>query len=311
MLKNKKIYLAGHNGHVGKAILKKLKLLGYSKIIVASRGKLDLTDQKKVFKFLKYNKPHFVIIAAARVGGIVANNTYRAEFIHENLSIQNNLIHGSFINGVKNLIFLGSSCIYPKFCKQPQKESYLLSGKLEFTNEPYAIAKIAGVKMCENYNKQYKTNYISLMPTNSYGYNDNYDTKESHFFPALIKKIYLAKIKNKKYITLLGTGKARRELIFVDDIADSVIYFMNKKTSENLINIGTGKDLTIKEYAEFIIKRLKLKLKIKFDKSYPDGTQKKVLDISLAKKYGWVAKTNLQKGFDETYKDFLKNKLYL
>ena len=311
MLKNKKIYLAGHNGHVGKAILKKLKLLGYSKIIVASRGKLDLTDQKKVFKFLKYNKPYFVIIAAARVGGIVANNTYRAEFIHENLSIQNNLIHGSYINGVKNLIFLGSSCIYPKFCKQPQKESYLLSGKLEFTNEPYAIAKIAGVKMCENYNKQYKTNYISLMPTNSYGYNDNYDTKESHFFPALIKKIYLAKIKNKNYITLLGTGKARRELIFVDDIADSVIHFMNKKTSENLINIGTGKDLTIKEYAEFIIKRLKLKLKIKFDKSYPDGTPKKVLDISLAKKYGWVAKTNLQKGFDETYKDFLKNKLYL
>ena len=311
MLKNKKIYLAGHNGHVGKAILKKLKLLGYSKIIVASRGKLDLTDQKEVFKFLKYNKPYFVIIAAARVGGIVANNTYRAEFIHENLSIQNNLIHGSFINGVKNLIFLGSSCIYPKFCKQPQKESYLLSGKLEFTNEPYAIAKIAGVKMCENYNRQYKTNYISLMPTNSYGYNDNYDTKESHFFPALIKKIYLAKIKNKKFITLLGTGKARRELIFVDDIADSVIYFMNKKTSENLINIGTGKDLTIKEYAEFIIKRLKLKLKIKFDKSYPDGTPKKVLDISLAKKYGWVAKTNLQKGFDETYKDFLKNKLYL
>ena len=311
MLKNKKIYLAGHNGHVGKAILKKLKLLGYSKIILANRGKLDLTDQKEVFKFLRYNKPHFVIIAAARVGGIVANNTYRAEFIHENLSIQNNLIHGSYINGVKNLIFLGSSCIYPKFCKQPQKESYLLSGKLEFTNEPYAIAKIAGVKMCENYNRQYKTNYISLMPTNSYGYNDNYDTKESHFFPALIKKIYLAKIKNKKFITLLGTGKARRELIFVDDIADSVIYFMNKKTSENLINIGTGKDLTIKEYAEFIIKRLKLKLKIKFDKSYPDGTPKKVLDISLAKKYGWVAKTNLQKGFDETYKDFLKNKLYL
>ena len=311
MLKNKKIYLAGHNGHVGKAILKKLKLLGYSKIILANRGKLDLTDQKEVFKFLRYNKPHFVIIAAARVGGIVANNTYRAEFIHENLSIQNNLIHGSYINGVKNLIFLGSSCIYPKFCKQPQKESYLLSGKLEFTNEPYAIAKIAGVKMCENYNRQYKTNYISLMPTNSYGYNDNYDTKESHFFPALIKKIYLAKIKNKKFITLLGTGKARRELIFVDDIADSVVYFMNKKTSENLINIGTGKDLTIKEYAEFIIKRLKLKLKIKFDKSYPDGTPKKVLDISLAKKYGWVAKTNLQKGFDETYKDFLKNKLYL
>ena len=311
MLKNKKIYLAGHNGHVGKAILKKLKLLGYKKIIVVNRRNLDLTDQKKVFKFLKRNKPYVVIIAAARVGGIVANNTYRAEFIHENLSIQNNLIHGSFISGVKNLIFLGSSCIYPKLCKQPQKESYLLGGKLEYTNEPYAIAKIAGVKMCENYNKQYKTNYISLMPTNSYGYGDNYDLKKSHFFPALIKKIYLAKIKNKKYITLLGTGKARRELIFVDDIADSVIYFMNKKPKENLINIGTGKDLTIKEYAEFIIKRLKLNLSIKYDKSYPDGTPKKVLDISLAKRYGWVAKTSLKKGFDETYKDFLRNKLYL
>ena len=311
MLKNKKIYLAGHNGHVGKAILKKLKLLGYKKVLTINRKKLNLTNQKKVFNFLKKHKPFLVIIAAARVGGIIANNKYRAEFIYENLSIQNNLIHGSYINGIKNIIFLGSSCIYPKFCKQPQKESYLLDGKLEYTNEPYALAKVAGVKMCENYNKQYKTNYKSLMPTNSYGYSDSYDLKKSHFFPALIKKIYLAKIKNKKFITLLGTGNAKRELIFVDDIADAVTHFMNKKTKENLINIGTGKEFRIIDYAKFIINRLGLNLNIKFDKSYPDGTPRKILDISLAKKYGWVAKTSLETGFDKTYGDFLKKKLYL
>ncbi len=311
MFKNKKIYLAGHNGHVGKAILKKLKHLGYKNVLTVSRKKLDLTDQKKVFYFLKKNKPFIVIIAAARVGGIVANNKYRAEFIYENLSIQNNLIHGSYINGIKNLIFLGSSCIYPKLCKQPQKESYLLDGKLEYTNEPYALAKIAGVKMCENYNKQYNTNYKSLMPTNSYGYGDSYDLKKSHFFSALIKKIYLAKLKDKKFITLLGTGKAKRELIFVDDIADAVIHFMNKQTKENLINIGTGREARIVDYAKFIMNRLGLNLDIKFDKSYPDGTPRKILDISLAKKYGWTAKTSLETGFDKTYEDFLKKKLYL
>ena len=311
MFRDKKIYLAGHTGHVGRAILKKLKLYGYKKIIVVNRKKLDLTNQKSVFNFLKRNKPFFVIIAAARVGGIIANNKYRAEFIYQNLTIQNNLIHGSYINGIKNLIFLGSSCIYPKLCKQPQKENYLLDGKLEFTNEPYALAKIAGIKMCENYNSQYKTNYKSLMPTNSYGYGDNYDLKTSHFFSALIKKIYFAKLKNKKFITILGTGKAKRELIFVDDIADAVIYFMNKKTKESLINIGTGKEDTIINYAKFIMKKLGLKLNIKFDKSYSDGTPRKVLDNTLAKKYGWVAKTNLNSGFDKTYKDFIKNKLYL
>tara|TARA_Y100000389_G_C17436446_1_gene505830 strand:- start:276 stop:1211 length:936 start_codon:yes stop_codon:yes gene_type:complete len=311
MSKNQRIYLAGHKGHVGQAILKKLKLAGYRKIIVADRKKLDLTNQQKVFNFLKKNKPFLVIIAAARVGGILVNNKYRAEFIYENLTIQNNLIHGSYISGVKNLLFLGSSCIYPKFCKQPQKEEYLLDGKLESTNEPYALAKIAGVKMCESYNKQYKTNYKSLMPTNSYGYGDSYDLKTSHFFSAIIKKIYLAKINSKKSITLLGTGKAKRELIFVDDIADAVIHFMKKKTKDNLINIGTGKEATIKDYAKFIIKRLGLKLDIKFDKSYPDGTPRKVLDVTLAKKYGWIAKTSLKAGFDKTYEDFLKKKLYL
>jgi len=206
---------------------------------------------------------------------------------------------------------LGSSCIYPKFCKQPQKESYLSNGKLEYTNEPYALAKITGVKMCENYNLQYNTNYLSLMPTNSYGFGDSYDLKKCHFFSALIKKIFLAKMSNKKSVTLLGTGKAKRELIFVDDIADAVIHFMNKKTKENLINIGTGKEMNIKQYAKFILDKLDLKMKIKFDNRYPDGTPRKVLDISLAKKNGWVAKTNLETGFNKTYKDFIDKKLYL
>lgn len=311
MLKNKKIFLAGHNGHVGRAILKKLKYLGYKKIIVVNRKKLDLTNQIQVFNFLKKTKPFFVIVAAAKVGGILANNYYRADFIYQNLAIQNNLIHGSYINGINNLIFLGSSCIYPKFCKQPQKESYLLDGKLEYTNEPYALAKIAGVKMCENYNLQYKTNYLSLMPTNSYGYGDNYNLKECHFFSALIKKIFLAKKKNKKSITLLGTGKAKRELVFVDDIADAVVHFMNKKTKENLINIGTGKEMSIKQYAKFILNKLDLNMKIKFDRRYPDGTPRKVLDTSLAKKNGWIAKTDLDTGFDKTYKEFIEKKLYL
>ena len=311
MLKNKKIFLAGHNGHVGTAIIKKLENLGYKKIIVADRKKLDLTNQSQVFNFIKKTKPFFVIIAAARVGGILANNSYRAEFIYQNLTMQNNLIHGSYINGVKNLIFLGSSCIYPKLCKQPQKESYLLNGKLEYTNEPYALAKIAGVKMCENYNLQYKTNYLSLMPTNSYGFADNYDLKHCHFFSALIKKIFLAKMNNKKSVTLLGTGKPKRELIFVDDIADAVIHFMNKKTKENLINIGTGKEMNIEQYAQFILDKLDLKIKIKFDNRYPDGTPRKVLDTSLAKKNGWVAKTDLETGFDKTYKEFIEKKLYI
>ncbi len=310
MLKNKKIYVAGHKGHVGSAIIRRLKTLGYTRIIIADRKKLDLTDQKEVFKFLKKTKPFYVVIAAARVGGILANNKYRAEFIYQNLSIQNNLIHGSYINGIKNLIFLGSSCIYPKFCKQPQNENYLLNGKLEDTNEPYALAKIAGVKMCENYNRQYNTNFKSLMPTNSYGFGDSYDLKTCHFFSALIKKIYLAQKNKKKSIKLLGTGRAKRELIFVDDIADAVVYFMNKKTKKNLINIGTGNEYSIEKYAKFIIKTLGLKLKIKFDRSFPDGTPRKVLDVSLAKKYGWVAKTDLKTGFEKTYQDFIKNKLF-
>ena len=301
-----KIFVAGHNGLVGSAIVKKLKSKGYKDILTVERKKLDLLDQKAVFNYLKKNKPKIVIIAAAKVGGIHANNEYGAEFIYENLQIQNNLIHSSYLNNIKNLIFLGSSCIYPKFAKQPLKEECLLSGKLEETNLPYAVAKIAGIKMCEAYNKQYKTNYKCLMPTNTYGPNDNYNLMTSHFFPALIHKAHMCKIKNKKSIEVWGTGKVYREMIFVDDLADACVYFMNKKTKHSLINIGSGKQMTILNYVKFILKKLNLNIKINFIKSKPDGVYKKVLDIKRAKKYGWTAKTSLSEGFDITYKYFLK-----
>ena len=301
------IFLAGHKGLVGSAILRKLKKIKYKKIITIDRKSLDLLDQKSVLNFLKKKKPKIVIIAAAKVGGVHHNNIHGADFIYENLQIQNNLIHGSFMNNVKKVIFLGSSCIYPKKSKQPIKEKYLLSGKLEETNEPYAIAKIAGVKMCEAYNKQYKTNFLSLMPTNTYGPNDNYDTYNSHFFPALIKKAHECKIKNKKIFKVWGSGKPLRELIFVDDIADACIFFMNKNIKDTIINIGSGKDMRIKDYVNFLIKKLKIKVKIKYDDKKPDGVFRKVLDVSVAKKYGWKSKISLEKGFDITYKDFVKN----
>ena len=304
--KNKKIFLAGHGGHLGSAILKRLKKSGYKNIITIDKKKLNLLDQKKVFSFLKRKKPSSVIIAAARVGGIYANNTNRANFIYENLTIQNNLIHGSYKSGVKNLIFFGSSCIYPKNISKPIKEKMLLSGKLEYTNEPYAIAKIAGIKLCENYNKQYKTSYKCLMPCNSYGPNDNYNLKNSHFFAALIKKIYLAKKYKKKILEIWGTGKPRREIIFVDDIADACIFFMNKKCSETLINIGTGKDMTIETYAKYLLKYFNLKLKIKKNLKMPDGIKRKLLNIKLAKSLGWSAKTSLKNGIEITIKDFIK-----
>ena len=246
-------------------------------------------------------------MAAAKVGGIYHNNIHGADFIYENLQIQTNLIHGSFKNNIKKLIFLGSSCIYPKFSKQPIKEEYLLSGSLEETNSPYATAKIAGIKMCEAYNKQYKTNYICLMPSNTYGPNDNYDNLNSHFFPALLKKAHECKLNKKKTLEVWGSGKPFRELIFVDDIADACLYFMKKRTKNFLINIGTGKEKTIKDYANFIIKKINLKVKIKYIKSKPDGVKRKLLDINLAKKYGWKAKYSLDRGFDITYKDYLKN----
>ena len=305
--KESKIYLAGHRGLVGSSILKRLKNSGYKNIIVQTRHQLDLRDQKKVMNFFKKNSFQFVIIAAAKVGGIYANDTYKADFIYENLVIQNNIIHSAFVNGIKNIIFLGSSCIYPKNSKQPIKESYLLTGELEKTNEPYAVAKIAGMKLCESFNSQYGTNYKCLMPCNIYGPNDNYDLKNSHFFPALIAKTHDAIKKNKKELVVWGSGKPKRELMYSSDLADACLFFLKKKTKETLINIGSSKERTISEYAKFIIKKFNTKLKIKFDKSKKDGTKRKILDCSIAKKYGWKPKYSLDYGFEKTYKDFLKN----
>ena len=306
--KNSKIFVAGHNGLVGSAIVRKLKDEGYKKIITANRKKLDLTNQSQVLKFLRKKKPHFIFIAAAKVGGIYSNNKYRAEFIYSNLSIQINIIHSAYMSKIKDLIFLGSSCVYPRFCKQPIKESYLLNGELEKTNEPYAIAKIAGIKMCESYNHQYKTNYKCLMPTNTFGPNDNYDPLNSHFFPSLLRKVHQLKNKKNKNLVLWGDGSAKRELIFVDDLAEACVHFMKKKTKESLINIGTGKDFTIKQYANIIQKTIypQKKIKIIFDKTKPNGTLRKVLNVDLAKKYGWKAKTNIQKAIKITYKDYLR-----
>jgi GDP-L-fucose synthase len=306
--KNIKIFLAGHNGLVGSAILRKLTLLGYKRVFTRAKKNLDLRDQNKVFSYIKSIKPDIVLIAAATVGGIHANNKYRSEFIYNNLSIQNNIIHGSFLAGVKNLIFLGSSCVYPKHSEQPIKEHYLLNGKLEYTNEPYAIAKIAGIKMCENYNLQYNLNYKSLMPCNTYGPGDNYNPDTSHFFPSLINKIYNGRLKKLSSITLWGDGTPKRELLYVDDLADACIFFMSKKTKETLINIGSGKDFSIKYYAELILKWLDYKAKIKFDSSKPNGTKRKLLDTSVAKRYGWKVKIDLKTGFFRTLDDFIKNR---
>ena len=306
--KSDKIFLAGHKGLVGSAIYKLLIKKGYKKVLVQSKKNLNLLDQKKVSKFLKKNKPKIVIIAAAKVGGIKANNTYRAEFIRENLVIQNNLIHGSFENGIKNIVFLGSSCVYPVSCRRPIKEKYLLSGFLEPTNEPYAIAKIAGIKMCESYNAQYKTNYLCLMPTNTFGPGDNYNLQTSHFIPAILKKVLSAEINNVKNIFLWGTGKPKREIIYVKDLADAVIFFMNKKVKHSLINIGTSKEMSIKDYTKIIKKILKVNVNVKFDNNKKlDGMKSKVLDTSLALSYGWKSKTRLEDAIFETYHDLKKN----
>ena len=306
--KNSKIFIAGHKGMVGSAILKLLKKRGYKKIYTKTKKKLNLLDQNKTKIYLKNLKPDCVILAAARVGGILANKNYKGKFIYENLMIQTNVIHSSYLAGVKKLIFLGSSCIYPRNAKQPIKEDYLLSGKLEDTNDAYAIAKIAGLKMCEAYNYQYKLNYICLMPTNLYGPNDNYNLTNSHFYPALLKKIYNAKINNKKYIKIWGNGKAKRELLYVDDLADACEFFLKKKTKDTLINIGSGDEKTIKEYAKFIMKKLNIELKIKLDISKPNGAPRKLVNTDLAKKYGWKKKIDLNEGFKLTLADF-KEKL--
>ena len=305
--KNSKIFVAGHNGLVGSAILRGLKKRGYKKIITKNKSNLDLTNQLKVYKFLKKQKPDFIFLAAAKVGGIYSNNRYKADFIYNNLSIQNNIIHSAFQNGIKNLIFLGSSCVYPRNCPQPIKEKYLLDGKLEKTNDAYAIAKIAGIKMCESYNDQYGTNFKCIMPTNTFGPNDKYDDLNSHFLPALIKKVHKIKKNKKNKLILWGNGLAKREVIYVDDIADACIYFMKNKIKENIINIGTGKEYTIKTYAKLILKLIcpKVKVKIIYDRTKPNGTPRKVLDISLAKRYGWKPKYKLKNALLKTYESYV------
>ncbi len=305
--KKSKIFVAGHNGLVGSAIIRGLKKKGYNKIITKNKSNLDLTNQLKVYKFLKKQKPDFIFLAAAKVGGIYSNNKYKADFIYNNLSIQNNIIHSAFLNGIKNLIFLGSSCVYPRNCPQPIKEKYLLDGKLEKTNDAYAIAKIAGIKMCESYNDQYGTNFKCIMPTNTFGPNDKYDNLNSHFLPALIKKVHKIKKNKKANLILWGNGLAKREVIYVDDIADACIHFMKKKTKENIINIGTGKDYSIKTYAKLILKLVcpKIKVKIIYDRSKPNGTPRKVLDISLAKRYGWKPKYKLKNALLKAYESYV------
>ena len=305
--KSSKIFVAGHNGLVGSALVRRLNFFGYNNLIVRNRKQLDLRIQAKVENFFKQNKIDAVINAAGTVGGIYANNKYKADFIYDNLAIQNNIIHSCHNNNVKNLIFLGSSCIYPKFSKQPIKEKFILTGQLEQTNDAYAIAKIAGIMMCKNYTKDYGLNYKCLMPSNMYGPNDNYNLQNSHFFPALMRKIYEAKIFKKKEVKVWGSGKVFRELLYVDDLADAILFFINKKIKEDFINIGSGNDHSIRWYVKFIMKQLKVRLKVKYDSKKPDGDNRKLLDTSLAKKYGWRSKTSLEKGFLQTIKDFVSN----
>lgn len=303
--RNSKVYIAGHNGMVGSSLLRLFIKKKFSNILIRKKNQLDLLDQNKTFNFLKYQRPDAVIIAAAKVGGIKANNNFRADFLYENIQIQNNLIHGSFLAGVKKVIFLGSSCIYPRDCKQPIKEKYLLSSPLEKTNEPYAIAKISGVKMIENYNRQYNTNYLSLMPCNLYGPNDNYDIENSHFLPAIIKKMHYAKKNNEESILLWGNGKPKRELMHVDDLAEACYFFLRRNINLDYVNIGSGKEMTIKKYAKLVSQVVGYNGKILFNNSSLNGTPRKILDSNLANKLGWRSKISINNGLRNTYKNFL------
>jgi GDP-L-fucose synthase len=310
---NNKIYLAGHAGMVGSAIYRQLVSKNYSNIITKNLSELDLTRQSEVEEFFKKENPQVVIVAAAKVGGILANDMYRAEFIYDNLMIESNIIHSAFKNGVQKLIFLGSSCIYPKLAPQPLKEEYLLSDYLEYTNEPYAIAKIAGIKLCENYYRQYDCNFFSVMPTNLYGFNDNFNLSTSHVLPALMRKFHEAKLKSLPEVVVWGSGTPKREFLFVDDLAEAIVFLLEKIDAQNLyregisqINIGKGEDLTINELAELIAEVTGFKGKIVYDSSKPDGTPRKLMDVSRINNLGWKAKTDLKSGIQKTYQWYLE-----
>jgi len=299
-----KIYVAGHNGMVGSAIVRKLKALGFQNLVVKSSKELDLRNQQAVAEFFENEKPAYVFLAAAKVGGIVANNTYRADFIYENIQIQNNVIHNSFLSGVKKLMFLGSSCIYPKLAPQPLKEEYLLTGLLEPTNEPYAIAKIAGIKMCEAYMDQYGCNFISVMPTNLYGPNDNYDLQNSHVLPAMIRKFHEAKLNNSSSVELWGTGTPMREFLHADDLAEACVFLMETYSEKELVNIGTGVDVTIAELAETIKDEVGFEGEIIWNTDKPDGTPRKLMDVSKLRGLGWKHKIDLREGISKVYAEY-------
>ncbi len=306
MEKNEKIFIAGHKGMVGSAIMRCLEKKGYSEFVFAPHSEIDLTSQKTVADFFSKEKPDYVFLAAAKVGGIHANNTYRAQFIYENLMIATNIIHQSFVHNVKKLLFLGSSCIYPKMAPQPIKEEYLLSGTLEPTNEPYAIAKIAGIKLCEAYRDQYGCNFISVMPTNLYGYNDNYHAENAHVMPALIRRFHEAKIEQMPEVVVWGSGTPRREFLFVDDLAEACVFLMNTYNGKEFINIGCGKDISIKELAELVKEIVGYSGNIVFDSTKPDGTPQKLLDISKIQNLGFTPQINLRKGIEMAYADYSK-----
>lgn len=306
MDKKSKIYIAGHRGMVGSAIYRKLESEGFVNLITRTSAELDLRNQQQVADFFAQEKPHYVFLAAAKVGGIVANNTYRAEFLYDNLQIQNNVINSSYVNGVTKLMFLGSSCIYPKMAPQPLKEDYLLTGPLEETNEPYAIAKIAGIKMCDAYRAQYGCNYISVMPTNLYGYNDNYHPQNSHVLPALIRRFHEAKEQGVPSVTIWGTGTPKREFLFADDLASACYYLMQNYDEPGLVNIGTGEDISIKDLALLVKKIIGYEGIIEFDTTKPDGTPRKLMDVSKLHSKGWKHTIDLEEGIKFAYQDFLK-----
>ena len=306
MDKNSKIFIAGINGMVGSAIKRRLLSEGFTNVAGHSSKDLDLTNQSAVNDFFQREKPQYLFLAAARVGGIYANSTYPADFIYSNLIIECNIIHGAYKTGVKKLLLLGSSCIYPKYAPQPMKEEYLLSGTLEPTNEPYAVAKIAGIKMCESYNRQYQTDFISCMPTNLYGPNDNYDAMNSHVLPALIRRFHEAKVNGAHEVVVWGTGKALREFLYVDDLADACLFLMNNYTGNETVNVGSGMEVSIRALAEIVQEIVQFNGKLVFDNTKPDGTPRKLLDTSKLTGMGWKAKTPLKEGIKKAYEDFLK-----